>query len=150
LVAPDGITIIDSISFPEQEPDVSYGRLEDGTGDWVFLDSPSPGATNQLLGVGSVNNVPNSFKITSAYPNPFNARSTINFEAMRKGDVFIRVYNITGQLLLDRLYRVESIGQNKWTWDGTSYDGELFASGIFIVQIVDGVSSSTIKILMAK
>ena len=150
LVAPDGITIIDSISFPEQEPDVSYGRLEDGTGDWVFLDSPSPGATNQLLGVGSVNNVPNSFKITSAYPNPFNASATINFEAMRKGDVFIRIYNITGQLLLDRLYRVESIGQNKWTWDGTSYDGELFASGIFILQLADGVSSSTIKIVMTK
>ena len=150
LVAPDGVTIIDSISFPEQEPDVSYGRSEDGTGEWIFLDSPSPGATNQLLGLESINNVPNSFTITSAYPNPFNAKATINFEAMRKGDVFIRIYNITGQLLLERLYRVESIGQNKWTWDGTSYDGELFASGLFILQLVDEVSSSAIKIVMAK
>ena len=150
LVAPDGITIIDSISFPEQEPDVSYGRSEDGIGDWVFLDSPSPGATNQLLDVESINYIPNSFKITSAYPNPFNASATINFEAMRKGDVFIRIYNITGQLLIDRLYRVKSIGQNKWTWDGTSYDGELFASGIFILQLAAGVSSSPIKIVRAK
>jgi hypothetical protein len=41
----DGITPIDSMTFPEQVNNVSYGRLPD-TGQWRFMRSPTPGRAN--------------------------------------------------------------------------------------------------------
>ena len=46
ITAPDGIEIIDSLSFGPQIDDRSMGRDPDGTGDWLFLDTPSPGLSN--------------------------------------------------------------------------------------------------------
>ncbi len=46
LVARDAMTVIDSIQFDEQTTDVSYGRFPDGTGDWGFHTSDTPGGIN--------------------------------------------------------------------------------------------------------
>jgi hypothetical protein len=45
LVHTNGITVVDSLTFGEQEADISYGRLSDGSNQWDF-QSPSPGASN--------------------------------------------------------------------------------------------------------
>lgn len=39
-------SLLDSVTFPAQEPDVSYGRLPDGDGQWQTLSSPTPGESN--------------------------------------------------------------------------------------------------------
>ena len=150
LVAPDGFTIIDSISFPQQQPDLSYGRTTDGGVEWDFFDSPTPGATNQLLSIDQGHSIPNGVSIISAYPNPFNAYSTIRFKTIQKGNIVIRIYNLTGQLLLNKELIAESIGENKWIWNGLSDSGSLVGSGIFFLQLFDDNTSSTIKIVMAK
>lgn len=41
----DGTTLVDSITFDDQTPDVSYGREPDATSNWATLN-PTPGATN--------------------------------------------------------------------------------------------------------
>ncbi|MBQ33533.1 MAG: hypothetical protein CMG32_01575 [Candidatus Marinimicrobia bacterium] len=46
LTAEDGVTITDSITFGQQSADVSFGRMPDGSDQWMFLDEPSPGAPN--------------------------------------------------------------------------------------------------------
>ncbi len=47
LVEPDGETVIDSVSFGDIPPDVSYGRYPDGNGTWIYMeDNPSPGLPN--------------------------------------------------------------------------------------------------------
>ncbi len=46
LVAPNGTTFIDSLTFGEQTTDVSYGRKPDGSDNWEFFDTPTPGASN--------------------------------------------------------------------------------------------------------
>lgn len=46
LVAPNGMTVIDSLSFGVQTTDVSYGRLPDGSNNWEFFTMPTPGAPN--------------------------------------------------------------------------------------------------------
>ncbi len=42
----DGITLIDSIIFPEQTTDISYGRDPNANGNWHFLTVPTPGMEN--------------------------------------------------------------------------------------------------------
>ena len=42
----DGMTLLDSVRFEEQRPDVSYGRYPDGTGPWSPRGYPTPGEQN--------------------------------------------------------------------------------------------------------
>lgn len=47
LVDTDGVSILDSIQYGQQQSDISYGRSCDGCDDWVYFDVPTPEATNQ-------------------------------------------------------------------------------------------------------
>ena len=49
LVMPDGETIIDQITYPEQARDISYGRSCDGCSDWVFFNNSTPDDENMEL-----------------------------------------------------------------------------------------------------
>ncbi len=40
-------TLVDSIAFKDQTPDLSYGRWPDGNDTWQFMSTPTPGAANQ-------------------------------------------------------------------------------------------------------
>ncbi|MBN2592591.1 MAG: lamin tail domain-containing protein [Sedimentisphaerales bacterium] len=42
----DGVTLIDSIGFPEQTTDISYGRDPETNGEIRFFAKPTPGAQN--------------------------------------------------------------------------------------------------------
>jgi hypothetical protein len=46
LVASDGFTIIDSISFDIQTVDISFGRVSDGSTSWVSFTTPTPNSSN--------------------------------------------------------------------------------------------------------
>jgi hypothetical protein len=46
LVASDGKTVIDSVKFRTQQPDISFGRYPDGGIDW-FECIPTPGKPNR-------------------------------------------------------------------------------------------------------
>lgn len=39
LTAPDGVTIIDSVTYPMMAPDISYGRVCDGCADWQYFNN---------------------------------------------------------------------------------------------------------------
>lgn len=49
LTAPDGETVIDSITYPHQQRDISYGRECDACENWMFFDITTPEATNQYI-----------------------------------------------------------------------------------------------------
>ena len=49
ITASDGIEIIDSLSFGPQPDDMSMGRDPDGTGEWLFLATPTPGLSNMTI-----------------------------------------------------------------------------------------------------
>ncbi|MFH1525650.1 MAG: CotH kinase family protein, partial [Bacteroidota bacterium] len=77
LLKPDGVTIVDSITFPAVESDISFGRNIDN-GSWIFMN-PTPSAQNvNIVGVDNNFEKPIDYKI-SAYPNPFNLSTTIRF-----------------------------------------------------------------------
>ncbi|MHC4753242.1 MAG: CotH kinase family protein [Planctomycetota bacterium] len=50
----DGITLIDSITFPDQTVDISFGRYPDANDDLRFFAVPSPAAQNNNAYLGEV------------------------------------------------------------------------------------------------
>ncbi|MDY0343432.1 MAG: OadG family transporter subunit [Lentimicrobium sp.] len=42
----NGKTMIDAVMYDEQTPDISYGRIKDGSSKWGFLDKTTPGSNN--------------------------------------------------------------------------------------------------------
>jgi hypothetical protein len=54
LLAVDGKTVVDSVTFGKQIEDVSYGRLPDGRSSWYYLTNPTPGDANVANSRGSL------------------------------------------------------------------------------------------------
>ena len=112
------------------------------------------GRNNTIISMGTremdLTAVPDEFSLHQNYPNPFNPNCTINFQASQRSEITIQVYNLAGQLVLNRTQKIESIGLNKWVWNGTSDTGNRVGSGIYLLQISDGISSSLVKIILAK
>ena len=46
LTAQDGVTVLDSVVYPPQQTDISYGRSCDGCEDWTFFNVSTPEASN--------------------------------------------------------------------------------------------------------
>lgn len=46
MTQPDGLTIMQEISYPALQPDATFGQYPDGSGNWIYLNQPSPNAPN--------------------------------------------------------------------------------------------------------
>ncbi len=82
-----GATIIDSISFGLQAPDLSIGRIIDGTGSWV-ANVPTPGAANSAATVAAASTASTTLFINEWMASPAH------------GDDWFELYN-SGTLPLD-------------------------------------------------
>ena len=58
----DGVTLLDEVLLGPQTTDVAYGRYPDGIGDWDFVPTATPGATN------APHNPPPTLSFTSRTP----------------------------------------------------------------------------------
>ncbi|MFQ5584479.1 MAG: CotH kinase family protein, partial [Calditrichia bacterium] len=48
-----GFSVIDSITYGQQQTDISYGRNPDGGPDWQFFSNPTPGYSNTVTSIFS-------------------------------------------------------------------------------------------------
>ncbi len=49
LFAPDGKTLLDSLTIPQLDPDKSFARLPNGKGNWKITEFSTPNSSNELL-----------------------------------------------------------------------------------------------------
>ncbi len=79
----NGSIIIDSLKYPEQYRNISYGRKTDGGNEWVYFEQPSPGASNN----NKLSAVKRCSKPVFSLKNGFYASSqTFSFTAPAYGD----------------------------------------------------------------
>ncbi len=86
-------TIIDSVTFPAQVADVSWGRYPNGTGPFVVM-SPTFNATNSLSSIGELDQ-----SVFLIYPNP--TAGEIKITSLRNNIKSIEVTNVLGDIILD-------------------------------------------------
>ncbi len=91
------------------------------------------------------------------YPNPFHpneAPTTIAYKLADNATVTLRIYSITGSLVLERTFHAGSpggvVGLNEVLWDGQNGSGDLVASGGYIVVIEAEGNGETLHTMRRK
>ncbi len=79
--------------------------------------------------------VPLKFELLQNYPNPFNAATTISFNLPKRMHVSLKIYNILGQLVKTLVDEELRGGNHKLVWDATNDQGQLIATGVYIIQL---------------
>lgn len=91
-----------------------------------------------------------SFKFLHPFPNPFNNSTVIKYKLSKSGLVNLKLFNITGQLIVNLVEQNQEIGEYQIYWDGKNVKGDKVTSGIFIIRLeVNGIQQ-TDKIVLVK
>ena len=106
---PDGATFLDSITFPSQSQDISYGRLDD---DWFYM-MPSPLASNTVLGIHNDSLSSSQFQLATVYPNPFNMDFQIELNIQNNIDeITLTIFSLIGKTVYSRTINNIENGKN--------------------------------------
>jgi len=108
----------------------------------LYLALPNP-----MVGVEDWKSVslPASFVLSPNFPNPFNARTTINYTLPKSGPVTLSVYNLLGQRVATLFEGLQDAGEHKVVWDALSAP-----SGVYFVRLVSGNKTATNPMVLMK
>lgn len=90
-----------------------------------------------------------SLKLT-AYPNPFNPSTTVSFELASRSRVTATVYDPLGRIVRHLVDATYHPGQHTLRWDAANDDGQLVASGVYLLLLTSGTERETVKLTVLK
>ncbi len=79
------------------------------------------------------------------FPNPFNPKTSINYQVPEAGNVILSVYNMSGQELAVLIDEEKQAGNYKVVWDGSAY-----SSGVYLIRMQADNYLSTKKMSLIK
>jgi spore coat protein CotH len=148
IVDSDGISILDSITFPIQSANVSYGRYPDVGNEFVFMD-PTPENKNvNIVNVKKENKI-STFELFQNYPNPFNPSTIIKYSIGEKSFVTLKVFDILGQEISTLVNSVQDIGNYQVEFNSSAHSKNL-PSGVYFYSIKTKNFSAIKKGLLIK
>ncbi|HJW28747.1 MAG TPA: FlgD immunoglobulin-like domain containing protein, partial [Saprospiraceae bacterium] len=93
---------------------------------------------------------PFEFSLSQNFPNPFNSQTTIEYTVDRNSLIQLRIFNLLGQEVKVLVDDIQPAGRHTSRWDGTSDDGRVVPSGIYISALKSGYHFSHRKIVFIK
>jgi len=92
-----------------------------------------------------------SIRLIDNYPNPFNSTTQIRFTIPLAGEVELRIYNVLGQLIRNKLMTYSSPGTKMIVWHADDNLKNMAGSGIYFYQLKMNNEYSNIgKIILLK
>ncbi|MBD3233425.1 MAG: T9SS type A sorting domain-containing protein [candidate division Zixibacteria bacterium] len=89
--------------------------------------------------------VPTDYALMEAYPNPFNANTTITYELPEAGFVNLEVYNLRGQKVVTLVNEHNGAGRHRVSWDASEQ-----ASGVYFYKLTAGETVLTKRMTLLK
>jgi len=89
--------------------------------------------------------VPSRYMLYQNYPNPFNPSTLIKFDILKKGNVSIKIYDVTGRKVEEIVNKEMAPGSYEEVWDGSS-----FVSGVYFYRLVTGTYTESKKMVILK
>ena len=90
-------------------------------------------------------NVPVTFSIESAYPNPFNPSTTISFNLAEANNVRVDIFNSAGQKVDTLADSFMNAGSHAIVWNAAGK-----SSGVYYVRVTSGISARSVKVTLVK
>ncbi len=94
--------------------------------------------------------IPNGYKLSDNYPNPFNPSTSIAFDLPQRSHVTIEIFNLLGQKVARLADEEYPAGSHTVTWSGMSSDGQSVPTGIYLYRLEAGNFIETKKMLLLK
>jgi hypothetical protein len=94
--------------------------------------------------------IPAGTWLAGVYPNPFNPATRITFSLKKKGHVSMRVYDVSGRLVLVLVDEIREAGSYEVVWEGTNDRGRTSTSGIYFCRMEADDYEQTVKMVLLK
>ncbi|MCP4545569.1 MAG: T9SS type A sorting domain-containing protein [bacterium] len=125
----------ESYCLPENNPcGVLIGALGEGCETLTIVPEGAPAAVMDL----------------SAYPNPFNPKTSIRFTTKTGGLVKLSVYDAAGRHLAMLLDEVVAAGEHVVDWTARNAEGNELPSGVYFVNMESGGEQVTRKLTLLR
>ena len=119
----------------------SYGVTSlDRIGNESELVLVDPSSTDEIT-------QPSDYLLLSAFPNPFNPHTTIQYELSEATLVTIKVYDVSGRERMTLFEGNAPVGMNQLTWNGRDGNEQELSAGVYLCSIATPNSSSSIKLV---
>jgi len=125
------------IQFVSFEIDNGFPKAELTNAQWNFSLPVSINSEDS--------NLPNSFELGNAYPNPFNPTTVIPFTLLTSDFVRMTVTDSVGRIVKTLAHGFLTAGKHEIHFDGTG-----LSSGIYVIQMNTNGLSATQKITLIK
>ena len=93
---------------------------------------------------------PNTYKLYSAYPNPFNPFTTLRYDLPEDEFVRITIYDMLGNFVSNLVHGYETYGFKTVKWNATNNQGEPVSAGVYFYCIEAGEFRQTKKMILLK
>ena len=119
--------VSDTLYFAKITFEDSVGNS--GTSDLMTFRT-QPLATSVLGG-----EPPQSFSVSSAFPNPFNAQTRLRIDIPEAGRLSVQVFDLHGKKTAELFQNNVGAGREILTWDGRNHRSVLVSSGVYLIFI---------------
>ena len=124
IILSDGISTKDGYNF--------------GVNDTISFTTKTTTSVNDF-------NAPENYTLISAYPNPFNPTTTIEYQLKESSHVAVKIYDVLGNLVAILLNTEVISGTHKLAFNANN-----LPSGVYFSQIITNSETKTIKLLLTK
>ena len=99
------------------------------------------------MGISVINltELPEEYSLSSAFPNPFNPSTTLNFSLPLESEVQIIVYDLQGREVVSLADGKMDVGFHTVVWNADRH-----SSGVYFVKMIAGEYIDTQKLMLIK
>ena len=91
-----------------------------------------------------------NYKLYSAFPNPFNPSTKIQYSLPIRGKVDLRVFDLQGRLVNKLVSSIQDPGLKTVEWNGKDDLGNSISSGVYFYKIVSNNYVDSKKVIYIK
>ena len=126
---------LDSLTYPRQMDDISFGRATDGGLPWRLFWTPTPNSSNNATAPVTLTELHFGLRI---FPNPASNFLRVEKVFDSEDEVRVTVTDLTGRLVAESSSRPQRVqpGTFVWTFErGTSSSGPA-PDGVYLIQVI--------------
>lgn len=135
------LLLVDDITYPELDEDVSFGRWPDGSGEWEILAVATPGTHNEGGGTGIESQETSIMQLLME--NPFSSAGIVNLQG-NSGFAQLDVYDLNGRLVDSPFQRVIDSSEF-FSWDTSA-----LTTGMYLLRFTQNNQTVTRRITIIK